>query len=511
MSSSRATVIEVSLVVAAAILLIILFSRSYQQPAAPLTLSIDGATSGLSESWAGIYVGEQKIGHSLSRSGTADDGGLLLQERTVLKLVLLGEPNDITIATDLQLGSDGRLQSLLAQVRTEVKGLPVSLRAEGKAVGKGMNLELFQAGNSLTSLTLDEVPTTSATLYRTVVSQEPEVGKRLDVPFFNPLTLGHSQASVTVLAHHDAPLPDGTTTGAWLLEVDTGSQKLEALVADDGRRIRERELDGGLGMELRLEDRDTALHLGWPGDVGDSVDLIALSSIPVNKPLPGGGREITDLRLKLTGPENLSRLLSAAHGERWDEKSKTLSLHNSLSSSTQSYTLPNGERALKPWLRSTTFVSADNPVIRRVSGEIIGDRLDSIEAARRLNHWVYQEIQKVPVAGFPESGEILRSRRGDCNEHTTLFTAMARSVGLPTRMAAGIVYSESIFSDGAFYYHAWPEVWLGEQWLAIDPTFGQFPADATHVKLVEGDLDQQMELMSAVGRLKIEVLGTGPE
>jgi hypothetical protein len=73
-------------------------------------------------------------------------------------------------------------------------------------------------------------------------------------------------------------------------------------------------------------------------------------------------------------------------------------------------------------------------------------------------------------------------------------------------MAAGIVYSESIFSDGAFYYHAWPEVWLGEQWLAIDPTFDQFPADATHVKLVEGALDQQVELMSAVGRLKIEVL-----
>ncbi len=510
MNSSRATIIEVSLVLAAFVLLVILFSRSYQEPAAPLSLSIDEATSGLSESWAGIYVGEQKIGHSLSRSGTTEDGGLLLQERTVLKLVLLGEPNDITIATDLELSSEGRLSSLLTQVRTEVKGLPVSLRAEGKAVGEGMTLQLFQAGDPLTTLTLDEVPTTSATLYRTVVSQKPEVGGRVTVPFFNPLTLGHSEASVTVLAHHDATLPDGTTTGAWLLEVDTGGQKLEALIADDGRRIREQELDGGLGMELRLEDRETALHFGWPGDIGDSVDLIALSSIPVDQPLPGGGRDLTDLRLKLSGPENLSRLLSAAHGERWDEESKTLSLHNSLGPSDQSYTLPNSERALKPWLRSTTFVSADNPVMRRVSGEIIGDRLDSIEAARRLNHWVYQEIEKVPVAGFPESREILRSRRGDCNEHTTLFTAMARSVGLPTRMAAGIVYSESIFSDGAFYYHAWPEVWLGEQWLAIDPTFGQFPADATHVKLVEGDLDQQIELMSAVGRLKIEVLGTEP-
>ena len=27
---------------------------------------------------------------------------------------------------------------------------------------------------------------------------------------------------------------------------------------------------------------------------------------------------------------------------------------------------------------------------------------------------------------------------------------------------------------GSFYYHAWPEVWLGE-WVAVDPTLGQAP------------------------------------
>ena len=510
MSPSRATIVEVSLVLAAAVLLGILLSTSYRQPAAPISMSIKGTTAGMTETWTGIYVGEQKIGHSVSRSATSEAGELLLQDRTLLKLVLLGESNDITIATDLRLGTDGRLQSLLAQVRTEVKGVPVSLRAEGEAVGDGMHLTLFQAGNELTTLELDEIPTTSATLYRTIASHPLEVGSRLTVPFFNPLTLGHSEASVTVQSRQEALLPDGSVVPAWLVAVDHGGQQLEALIGEDGTRISERETNGGLGMELRLEDRDTAQHVGWPGDIGDSVDLIALSSIPVDRPLPGGGRDLTDLRLRLSGPQNLSRLLAAAHKDRWDPDERTLQLHNALGSADQSYTLPNRERALRPWLRSTTFVAADDPVIRRVASEVIGDRLDSIEAARRLNHWIFQEIDKVPVAGFPESREILRSRRGDCNEHTTLFTAMARSVGLPTRMAAGIVYSESIFSDGAFYYHAWPEVWLGEQWLAIDPTFDQFPADATHVKLVEGDLDQQVELMSAVGRLQVEVLGTEP-
>jgi len=502
--------VEIALVAAAVLLLAVLFSRTYREIAAPIALSLDASTAGLSETWTGIYVGTQKIGYSLGRSAPTPDGGLILQERTQLKLMLLGQSNDITLATDLALGDEGRVTSLLAQVRTEVKGVPVSLRAEGRAVGRGMSIDLFQAGTQLTTLELEEVPATSATLYRSVVGRDLQAGTKITVPYFNPLTLGHSEAQVTVMAREEAVLPGGETVAAWRLQVEHGSQRLEALIADDGRRISEREVDGGLGMELRLEDRETALHMGWPGDVGDTIDLIALSSIPVDTPLPGGGRALRELSLRVLGPASVSDLLSAAHGERWQATQNTLMLRSAPPEAEYSYTIPSTLRAMQPWLRSTTFIAADNPVIRRVAGEIVGDGLDAIEAARRLNHWVFQNLEKVPVAGFPESREILRSRRGDCNEHTTLYTALARSVGLPTRMAAGIVYSDSIFSDGAFYYHAWPEVWLGHEWVAVDPTFGQFPADATHVKLVEGDLDQQMELMGAIGRLKIEVLGTGP-
>ena len=54
--------------------------------------------------------------------------------------------------------------------------------------------------------------------------------------------------------------------------------------------------------------------------------------------------------------------------------------------------------------------------------------------------------------------------------------------------------------QGGFYYHAWPEIWL-DRWVPVDPTFGQFPADATHIKLVEGDLNRQIELMGVMGHI----------
>ena len=86
---------------------------------------------------------------------------------------------------------------------------------------------------------------------------------------------------------------------------------------------------------------------------------------------------------------------------------------------------------------------------------------------------------------------MLRTKVGDCNEHTVLYVAMARALGLPARIAVGLVYLR-----GAFYYHAWPEVYVAEPdgrglWLPVDPTLNQFPADPTHVRLARGGLDKQ--------------------
>ncbi len=96
----------------------------------------------------------------------------------------------------------------------------------------------------------------------------------------------------------------------------------------------------------------------------------------------------------------------------------------------------------------------------------------------------------------------METRRGDCNEHTVLFVALARAAGLPARTAAGLVYV-----NGGFYYHAWPEVYLNG-WVAVDPTFGQMPADAAHLRFTIGGLARQVELIRLIGRLQLNVLPT---
>jgi hypothetical protein len=41
----------------------------------------------------------------------------------------------------------------------------------------------------------------------------------------------------------------------------------------------------------------------------------------------------------------------------------------------------------------------------------------------------------------------------------------------------------------------------------VDPTFAQIPADATHIKLVEGEtLQDLVPLASLIGRIRIKIL-----
>jgi hypothetical protein len=126
--------------------------------------------------------------------------------------------------------------------------------------------------------------------------------------------------------------------------------------------------------------------------------------------------------------------------------------------------------------------------------------------AERLVRYVNALLEKKPTVSLPSAREVLRTRVGDCNEHTALYVAMARAVGIPARIAVGLA-----FSRGAFYYHAWPEVYIDEGsgrglWLPVDPTFNQFPADALHLRLARGSLAEQAKILPLIGRLEIAVL-----
>jgi transglutaminase-like putative cysteine protease len=152
------------------------------------------------------------------------------------------------------------------------------------------------------------------------------------------------------------------------------------------------------------------------------------------------------------------------------------------------------------YLNAEPLVQSDDPRIQAQARRIVGKVNNPRQAVELLNQWVYQTLEKKITVSVPSAVQVLETRRGDCNEHTVLFVALARALGIPARTAAGLMYVR-----GRFYYHAWPEVYL-HGWVAVDPTWGQFPADAAHLRFTIGGLARQIELLRLIGKVEVQVL-----
>ena len=69
-----------------------------------------------------------------------------------------------------------------------------------------------------------------------------------------------------------------------------------------------------------------------------------------------------------------------------------------------------------------------------------------VKVATLLSKWVYRKVRKTYAANADNALAVLDQLAGDCTEHSLLFVALARSVGLPAREVGGLAYAKA---DGA--------------------------------------------------------------
>jgi len=154
-----------------------------------------------------------------------------------------------------------------------------------------------------------------------------------------------------------------------------------------------------------------------------------------------------------------------------------------------------------PYLLATDRIMADNDEIKGLASAIIGSDQAPRGRVNLLVQWVATNIAEA-VTDSHSPLETLQSRKGNCQSHARLYASLARAAGIPTRFVSGIVY----VGGKGFLYHSWAESFVGE-WLAVDPTSGQVPADATHIKLVEGDSPEELAAIGGiVGKVAARVV-----
>ncbi len=258
-------------------------------------------------------------------------------------------------------------------------------------------------------------------------------------------------------------------------------------IDDTGRVLLEEETGG---MRMVKTGRDDALDM--PVVNIDQKDLLNALAVPCKGEIKDP-RNITYMKVMLEGIEPGIFDLNDDFQKIVSTNPLELEIHPGAIDSSK---LENYDKFLK----AESFIQVDDPRIIEASNSIVGQTKNPLNRAEKIGDWVFANLKKDYAISLPSAVDVLKVRKGDCNEHTTLYAALARAAGLPTKICIGIVYK-----DGYFYYHAWPAVYVGG-WRPLDPTFGQKTTDATHIKLLEGGLERQADLMRIVGKLSVTIL-----
>ena len=457
---------------------------------APVALAADLAHYGSSAQWRGIYYRGDKIGFSVGQT-TPTDSGYEIREDSRMVLILLGSDIPVRLSSRAVVDRAFNLRAFSFSLDpgtgpTEVEGYLDGVRlALTVRTPSGMRRE---------TRVLAEPPALALNLGRALAARGLETGQTLQVSVFDPATLRNAPMTLEVQAR-EVVRAAGRPVPAFRVEGRLSGITMRTWITDVGEVVRE---ESPTVLLVVRETQEQAQALAVPSAV--RTDLLEAAAI-----VPKAPRRIDDpttvarLRLRIDALEGLDPADLVGSGQ--SEAAGTIEVVDPRD-------LRPGPvpRDLDRHLGPETLVESDAPEIRAEADKAAaGAETPRLRAERLVRH-VNAILRKKPTVSLPSALEVLKTRIGDCNEHAALFVAMARSVGLPARVAVGLVHLR-----GAFYYHAWAEVWVGEGhgsglWLPVDPTLNQFPADATHVRLARGGLDRQAAILGLVGRAKIEIL-----
>jgi len=136
-------------------------------------------------------------------------------------------------------------------------------------------------------------------------------------------------------------------------------------------------------------------------------------------------------------------------------------------------------------------VVVDDAVLEYARPSFVADR-PVLEAVRDLTRRIHLDFRydKTATTVATPVADVLRQRRGVCQDFAHLEIACLRALGLPARYVSGYILTVprpgSPRLIGADASHAWLAVWVGDAgWVDVDPTNNQLPGDQ-HITVAWG-------------------------
>ena len=440
--------------------------------------------------WKDIYLKGRKVGYTVNLIQPFEEG-YYIQEEIFLKLNLMGMGRNIYTITQSSVDKKFILKNFYFKMSSGV----VNYRISGIVDGNRLTIKSGKGRKQRTKkILLSKAPMIGAGIGPMLKTLKLNIGDSFRLPFFDPSTMSQNEVTLKVAERETIKL-NNITYEAFRVETEIMGSSMNFWLDEKGSVLKE---EGVMGLVMI---RSSAANAPFNIEGEGREDFYEISAIPVDREIPSPDH-LEYLKMRLSGIDQQESSINVWGTGRQNFNDGIMEIRLERLPFKPAYSIPytHSDGKMAPFLEAEFNIESDLKEIKDKARDIIGDEKDPVTASRKLMNWIYDKLEKRPVVSVPSAIEVLRTRAGDCNEHATLLTALLRASGIPARLSIGLVYNKD-----KFFYHAWTEAYLGE-WISMDATLNQMPADVSHIRLMSGNLDKQIEIMGLIGKLKLEVL-----
>jgi hypothetical protein len=446
----------------------------------------------LGEQWFSISFGDERSGFTHTTIKATTEGYEVISDSSA-RMAGLGFSREAFSRETYQVNRDLSLKSFI--VEQSVDGKP--MRVQGVITKKGVKVTV-DSGGQIREKTLQArgkvYPPPLVNLYP--MMQGIKAGKKYRLQMLDFEEIRLQEVTITALGK------ETLAVGAAAVHL---RNNLYPIVDNDiwldlaGNTIRESVRDGMI--DTRAEKGPDAGKFIIAAAIARKEWLLDFSLVRVDRPIARPA-ELKGMTLELSGLPDTMPLFSEDR-----QKAERTAEGRVLFTVTASPLPPTGGLSAggvptqETWLESGGSPESDHGELLALNTAILGNEQDPIRKVAKLVHWVAATVTE-SAAGDHSPLETARLKKGNDQSRVRLYAALARAAGIPTRTVAGLTY----VAGKGFLYHCWAESNVGA-WLAVDPGSGQVPADATHIKLAEGDPPAELAAHAGmVGRVRARIM-----
>jgi hypothetical protein len=454
----------------------------------------------LMDDWYGVYFSGRKVGwEHIEITGGSINGSDVIRVRDDGHVVFIIEdennPETYVSSGEVFLAEDGRLLGF--KYDQSQKSHRLSIVAEAK---EGVVYVDITSGGTTQRVKFDEsariYPATALSYFSLI--EDISTGKTYTYRVFLEGLRLTEDITIRVLDTEEVTVK-GVTETAYRVEGAIRGYTITSFVRADGAVIKQVTMDN---FVMLRETKEEAMRMD-PGSGLSMYAIIDYSLVTPDRPIadPTG---LTGLVVRITGiPAGTTPIgsdMQAVSGpdgeggytytiERADLSALSVPAYGAFPAETKDY------------LAATLEIESSSNEMTDTVRMIIGRPSNPLADARKITEWVYRNVKKRMVDAT-SALDTLNSMEGECQSHANLTAALLRAAGIPAKVVSGIVYSADI---GGFAYHSWNEVYLGS-WVGVDASFGEFPANVTHIKFSEGGPESIIDTVPLVGSIGLQVI-----